>query len=249
MTFIILETLSHIYHCSQNKELLIAQLIDPDFISSFDHLTDIVSVAINAGVDLFFFGGSLITSLPEFNIIKAIKEICDIPVILFPSSPAHIDRSADALLFLSLISGRNPEFLIGNHVTAAPILKSTNLEIMPTGYILVSCGATTTAEYMSNTVPIPYNKPEIAAATALAGEMLGLKLMYLDGGSGADRTVSPKMVTEVKSQIKIPLIVGGGIKSVEDASALKKAGADILVIGNGAQKRPEFISELSAIRV
>ena len=244
-----LNILSHITHCSNSGKLLIAQLIDPDHISSFDHLSDIANTAVNAGIDLFFFGGSLITSTPGFDIVKALKEICNIPIVLFPSSPAHIDQSADAILFLSLISGRNPEYLIGNHVAAAPILKNSNLEILPTGYMLIGCGEPTTAQYVSNTNPIPYNKPEIAAATALAGEMLGLKLMYLDGGSGADKTVSPEMVAQVKSQIKTPLIVGGGIRTIADARALHHAGANVLVIGNGAQERPEFISELTALRV
>ena len=244
-----LNILSHITQSSNSRRLLIAQLIDPDYITDFDHLSDIANTAVNAGVDLFFFGGSLITSKPEFDIVKALKEICSIPIVLFPSSPSHIDDSADGILFLSLISGRNPEFLIGNHVTAAPILRKSKLEILPTGYMLIACGEPTTAQYISNTHPIPYNKPEIAATTALAGEMLGLKLMYLDGGSGADKTVSPKMVAAVKAQIKSPLIVGGGIRTIADAKALRNAGADVLVVGNGAQERPEFISELTAIRV
>lgn len=245
----ILDLLSHITHSSNSGRLLIAQLIDPDHISGFDHLSDIAKTAVNGGIDLFFFGGSLITSKPSFDIVKALKEICAIPIILFPSSPAHIDESADAILFLSLISGRNSEFLIGNHVAAAPILKNSKLEILPTGYMLIECGEPTTAQYVSNTNPIPYNKPKIAAATALAGAMLGLKLMYLDGGSGADKTVSPKMIAEVKSQVKTPVIVGGGIRTIADAKALRDAGADVLVIGNGAQERPEFILELTAIRV
>ncbi len=228
--------------------MLIAQLIDPDHIIDFDHLSDIARRATESGVDLFFFGGSLITERPQFNIIKALKEISNIPVILFPSSPAHIDKHADAILFLSLISGRNAEFLIGNHVAAAPLLKKSNLEIIPTGYILVGCGAPTTAQYVSNTFPVPYNKPEIAASTALAGEMLGLKLTYLDGGSGAEKSVSPEMVARVKSWTSNPLVVGGGIRNTQDAIALRDAGADILVIGNGAEERPEFISELSEIR-
>lgn len=244
-----LEILSHIYQARESGRLLIAQLIDPDFIRDFDHLSDIANRAKSARIDFFFFGGSLITTHPEFDIVKALKEISDIPVVLFPSSPAHIDKSAEAILFLSLISGRNPEFLIGNHVAAAPILKKTGLQILPTGYILVSCGAPTTAQYISNTNPIPYDKPEIAAATALAGEMLGLKLTYLDGGSGADKSVSPEMVAKVKAWVSTPLIVGGGIRTTSEAAALRDAGADILVIGNGAEKRPEFISELSEIRV
>lgn len=244
-----LEILSHIHKSRESGRLLIAQLIDPDHIRNFDHLSDIVNRAGKAGIDFFFFGGSLITAHAEFDIVKALKGITDLPVILFPSSPAHIDTSADGILFLSLISGRNAEFLIGNHVAAAPLLKKSDLEILPTGYILVGCGAPTTAQYISNTNPIPYNKPEIAAATALAGEMLGLKLIYLDGGSGAEKPVSPEMVARVKAWTSAPIIVGGGIKTTRDAAALRDAGADILVIGNGAEKRPEFISELSEIRV
>lgn len=226
------------------KRTLIAQLIDPDHIRDFDHLVDCHSRAQKSGVDLFFFGGSLVTSAPKWDPVKALKEISSIPVILFPSSPAHINMNADGVLFLSLISGRNPEYLIGSHVQAAPLLRHSGVEVLPTGYILVSCGATTTAEYMSNSSPIPHNKPEIAAATALAGEMLGMKLVYLDGGSGAEKTVSPDMVATVKSWTNLPLIVGGGIKTVEAAEALNAAGADVLVVGNGAEKRPEFISEL-----
>jgi len=244
-----LKILSYIYQAHKSGRLLIAQLIDPDYIRDFDHLSDIVSRAARAGIDFFFFGGRLITGNPNFDIVKALKEISHIPVILFPSSPAHIDKSADAILFLSLISGRNSEFLIGNHVAAAPLLKKSDLEILPTGYMLVACGAPTTAQYISNTNPIPYNKPEIAAATALAGEMLGLKLTYLDGGSGAEKCVSPEMVAKVKAWVSTPIIVGGGIRTTREAAALRDAGADILVIGNGAEKRPEFISELSEIRV
>ena len=243
-----MELLKHINNSRDAGRLLIAQLIDPDHIIDFDHLSDIARRATDSGVDLFFFGGSLITERPQFNIIKALKEISNIPVILFPSSPAHIDKYADAILFLSLISGRNAEFLIGNHVAAAPLLKKSNLEIIPTGYILVGCGAPTTAQYVSNTFPVPYDKPEIAASTALAGEMLGLKLTYLDGGSGAEKSVSPEMVARVKSWTNNPLVVGGGIRNTQDAIALRDAGADILVIGNGAEERPEFISELSEIR-
>lgn len=241
-----LRVISHIENSRNEQKMLVAQLLDPDFIDGFDHLTDIVSRAEKAGVDLFFFGGSLVTARPKFDMVKAIKEISKIPVLLFPSSPAHIDASADAILFLSLISGRNPEYLIGTHVAAAPLLKNTNLEIIPTGYILVNCGAPTTAEYISGTAPVPHQKPEIAAATALAGQMLGMKLIYLDGGSGAEKTISTAMIAKVREWVDLPIIVGGGIRSVGDAVAIRDAGADILVIGNGAQTRPEFITELTA---
>jgi len=223
---------------------LLAQLIDPDFIRDIDHLIDIVQKGEKAGVNFFFFGGSLIEKLQDADYLKVISEISTVPTVIFPSSPNQINENADGILFLSLISGRNPEFLIGNQVLAAPILKKSNLEILPTGYMLISCGEKTTAEYISNTASIPYSKDGIAATTALAGQYLGLKLIYLDGGSGADKTVSPKMVERVKASIDIPLIVGGGIKSVEDAVKISNAGADLIVIGNAAEKNPNFIPEL-----
>jgi len=239
-----LDIYTNIERAQKANKTLIAQLLDPDHIRNFDHLVDCNSRAEECGVDLFFFGGSLVTLPHQWDPVKALKEISSIPVILFPSSPAHININADGLLFLSLISGRNPEFLIGSHVQAAPILRNSSVEILPTGYILVSCGSTTTAEYMSNSSPIPYEKPEIAGATALAGQMLGMKMIYLDGGSGAEKTISPAMIRTVKSWINIPLIVGGGIKTLDDAEALSDAGADVLVVGNGAEKKPEFISDL-----
>jgi putative glycerol-1-phosphate prenyltransferase len=223
---------------------LLAQLIDPDFIGGIDHLIDVVQSGEKAGVDFFFYGGSLIEKSQEADFLKVIKEISKVPTVIFPSSPNQINENADGILFLSLISGRNPEFLIGNQILAAPLLQKSKLEILPTGYMLISCGEKTTAEYISNTASIPYGKDGIAATTALAGQYLGLKLIYLDGGSGADKTVSPKMVERVKSAIDIPLIVGGGIRSVEDAVKLSNAGADLLVVGNAAEKNPNFIPEL-----
>jgi len=225
-------------------QTLLAQLIDPDFVEGLDHLIDIVQSSEKAGVDLFFFGGSLIEKSHDVDFLKVMKEITNIPTVIFPSSPNQINENADGILFLSLISGRNPEYLIGNQVLAAPLLKKSKLEILPTGYMLISCGEKTTAEYISNTASIPYHKSGIAATTALAGQFLGLKLIYLDGGSGADKTVSPEMVEQVKQSIDIPLIVGGGIRSVEDAINLSNAGADLIVVGNEAEKNPNFIMEL-----
>lgn len=241
-----MKLLEQIDGARENGRTLLAQLIDPDKVLDFDHLADIAKRAEESGVDLFFFGGSLVTQKPDFDIIKALKEISNIPVALFPSSPSQINDSADALLFLSLISGRNPSFLIDHHVSAAPLLRNSSLEVIPTGYMLVSCGSMTTAEYVSNTSPIPYNKPEIAATTGYAGQLLGMKMIYLDGGSGADKTVDTKMVEMLKSWIDIPLIVGGGIKTTEQASDLAKAGADVLVIGTSAEKNPNFLRELKA---
>ena len=157
----------------------------------------------------------------------------------------HIDGSADAVLFLSLISGRNPELLIGQQVIAAPILKRSNLEILPTGYILIDSDNKTTVSYMSNTVPIPADKYSVAVCTAMAGEMLGLKLIYMDAGSGARYPISSRMIASVRRSIDIPLIIGGGIDSAEKALASLKAGADMLVVGNGIEENPNLLIEVS----
>lgn len=236
--------LKEIENAHRLGQTLLAQLIDPDFVNGIDHLIDIVQSGEKSGVDFFFFGGSLIEVNQELDLLKVIRDITSKPIIIFPSSPSQINPHADGILFLSLISGRNPEYLIGNQVLAAPMLKNSNLEILPTGYILISCGTKTTAEYMSNTAAIPHNKSGIAATTALAGQYLGLKLIYLDGGSGADRTVSAEMVKKVNETVDIPIIVGGGIKSVQDAVELSNAGADLIVVGNEAEKNPNFIPEL-----
>lgn len=166
-----------------------------------------------------------------------------IPVVLFPNSYLHLTAEADGILFLSLISGRNPEYLIGNHIIAAPILKQTQLEIIPTGYILVNCGNQTTVAYISNTTPIPYEKNDIAVCTALAGEMLGLKMIYMDGGSGAKQPISPTMIEAVRQSIDIPLIVGGGIRTVAAMEDAFRAGADTVVIGSAVEQTPELIAD------
>lgn len=226
---------------------MLARLIDPDDIDGTDSLFDLAKNAEKNGVDFLFFGGSLITDNPGFDPVKALREITRIPVVLFPSTPMQINHNADAILFLSLISGRNPEYLIGHHVAAAPILRKSSVEIIPTGYMLIGCGAPTTAEYISHSFPIPYNKPEIAAATALAGEMLGLKMIYIDGGSGAEKTVHPDTVAAVRKWVNLPIIVGGGIRTAQEARALHLAGADVLVVGNGVDKNPRLLEELAAI--
>jgi putative glycerol-1-phosphate prenyltransferase len=221
-----------------------AVLIDPDKTDTSTCL-QLIRNSVENKVDFFFVGGSLITGNNMGQVIKLIKTHTSVPVILFPGSNLHIDMSADALLFLSLISGRNPDFLIGQHVISAPILKKSSLEILPTGYILVESGKQTTVSYMSNTTPIPYDKPEIAACTAMAGEMLGLKLIYLDAGSGAQRAITPKMISTVRKSVDVPLIVGGGIRSANEAYEAMLAGADTIVIGNGIEKNPALLAEVS----
>ncbi|HTB32162.1 MAG TPA: geranylgeranylglyceryl/heptaprenylglyceryl phosphate synthase [Bacteroidia bacterium] len=224
----------------KNRKKKLALLIDPDKFKS----TTALKNGIEAGLDFIFVGGSILTKGSLQRCVEIIKKSTDIPLVLFPGSPDQIDPYADGILFLSLISGRNPDNLIGKHVTSAPILKKTSLEIIPTGYMLIDGGNATSASYMSNTLPIPYNKSDIAVCTAMAGEMLGLKLIYLDTGSGSLKHVSAKMVSEVKKNINIPLIVGGGIKTPENAYDLCTAGADMLVIGTIAEQSPELISDL-----
>ena len=223
----------------------IAVLVDPDKIDDPVRLHNLLRLANENCVDYFFVGGSLITTTNLTDVVKQIKETVSIPVILFPGSSLQIDSSADAILFLSLISGRNPDLLIGQHVLAAPILKNSNLEVMPTGYILINSGRTTSVAYISNTTPIPEDKYSLAACTALAGEMLGLKLIYLDAGSGAEREINVKMINTVRKAVNIPLMVGGGINTSQKAITALEAGADLIVIGNALEKNPDLLIEIS----
>lgn len=224
---------------------LLAVLIDPDFGQDEALLERTVQNACMAQADLLFVGGSLLTSASFDRCVALVKHWSDRPVVLFPGSPAQLSRHADAVLFLSLISGRNPELLIGHHVTAAPTIKALGLEAIPTGYMLVDGGKPTTVSYVSQTVPIPHNKPGIAAATALAGELLGLRTIHLDTGSGADRTVSPDMVATVRRTVQLPIIVGGGIRDAATARGLCDAGADVVVVGTAFEQDPELIFALS----
>lgn len=224
---------------------LLAVLIDPDFGQDEAALERTVQHACMAKADLLFVGGSLLTSASFDRCVQLVKRWSDRPVVLFPGSPAQLSGHADSVLFLSLISGRNPELLIGHHVAAAPSVKALGLEAIPTGYMLVDGGRTTTAHYVSQSSPIPHDKPGIAAATALAGELLGLRIVYMDTGSGAPRTVSPEMVAAVRATVDLPIIVGGGIRTTEQVRELCAAGADVLVVGTAFEEDPERIFTLS----
>lgn len=222
-----------------------AVLIDPDKVDE-EKISQLVQLGTEARVDYFFVGGSLVISSHLDECIRQIKATCNIPVILFPGSPSQVSKYADALLYLSLISGRNPELLIGQHVISAPFVKKSGLEIMPTGYMVVDGGAPTTVSYISNASPIPADKNEIAMCTAMAGEMLGMKLIYMDAGSGAKRAITETMIEKVAAHIEIPLIVGGGITEPEKAYRNCKAGADIIVVGNAIEKDISLIKEMGA---
>ncbi len=239
---------STIYHSLTEKKRLgkksFAVLIDPDKVDK-TILDELIELSLKAGVDYFLVGGSLVVSNHLDDCVQHIKRNSDIPVILFPGSPSQISKYADALLYLSVISGRNPELLIGQHVVSAPFVRQSGLEIMSTGYILIDGGAPTTVSYISNTAPVPADKNEIAMCTAMAGEMLGMKLIYMDAGSGARRPITEGMIESVARCITSPLIIGGGIIDPEKAYLNCKAGADVIVVGNAIEKDASLIKEMS----
>lgn len=221
-----------------------AVLLDPDKTKP-KQLTEIANIASSNAVDFFFVGGSLLTNDNLDITIKTLKDKCEVPVVIFPGNTLQINKSADAILFLSLISGRNPEMLIGKHVIAAPYVKASGLEVIPTGYMLIDSGKPTAALYISNSHPIPADKADIAICTAMAGEMLGLKMIFMDAGSGGILPVSEKMVAKVKQNISIPLIVGGGIRTPAKAHDLCCAGADIIVVGNAIEENVGLIENIA----
>ncbi len=235
----------HIALAKRTGRKLLALLLDPDQLMDEQALKKAIGIAEATGVDLIFFGGSLLSGHQFEAPLQKIKSMTDLPVVLFPGSALQVSAAADAILFTTLISGRNPEFLIGQQVLAAPAIKASGIEVIPTGYMLIDSGKPTTASYVSNTWPIPYNKPEIAATTALAGEMLGLKLMYLDSGSGADHAVSTAMISAVNNHISVPLVVGGGINSAEALISRFRAGADVAVVGTAAEKDPFILRDMA----
>lgn len=214
-------------------------LIDPDRKSE-DEFLNLVDKSVEAGVDALLIGSSVLLSDKFGPTIQAIKKKSDIPVIIFPGSTIQLSEHADAVLFLSLISGRNPEFLIGTQVLGAPIIKKMGLEAISTGYMLIDSGKTTAAEFMSNTKPIPRDKPEIAVAHALAGEYLGMKFIYLEAGSGAQHTVPEEMIEAVTSYVEIPVIVGGGIRTPEEARKKVEGGAAFVVTGNVLEENDDL---------
>ena len=242
-----MKLLQRIERKQEEKQKCLAVLLDPDKVEMTGIMKQ-VETYVSAGVDLFLVGGSLISGNNFYILVEALRRQKNIPVVIFPGSNLHIHSEADGILLLSLISGRNPELLIGQHVIAAPILKNSGLEILPTGYMLIESGKPTTVSYISNTQPIPADKEDIAVCTAMAGEMLGLRLLYLDGGSGAINPVPPKMISAVRRNTRLPVIVGGGITSGTKAEQAWLAGADYVVIGNGLEKEPELLDQIIKVR-
>ncbi len=228
---------------SERKKICV--LIDPDKHSK-QSIKELVTTADSAKADFLMLGSSLL--LNDINTyVDTIKKCSDIPLILFPGQVLQLSLKVDAILFLSLVSGRNPDLLIGKHIETAPLIKKSGIETIPTGYMLVESGNTTSVEYMSNSKPLPANKPDIAVATAQAAELLGMKLIYMDAGSGARNPVSREMIKAVKSNIDIPLIIGGGLRTKEDIESACNAGADVIVLGNILENDTNKLNEFASI--
>jgi len=237
--------LAYIYSRREESKKSLWLLIDPDDCVGNEDWKPTLYTAEQLGVECVLVGGSLLNESDFNQFVAEVKKIVAIPVVIFPGNYLQLSKHADGILMLALISSRNPEFLIGQHVIAAPLIKRLKLEVIPTGYMLVGANNYTSVGYMSNSQPIPSDKPDIASATALAGEMLGLKLIYLEAGSGAKYPVEANMISAVRKTTKVPIVVGGGI---QDRKAMREAfvaGADIVVVGNGISKSPQLLHELA----
>ncbi|QBN18967.1 geranylgeranylglyceryl/heptaprenylglyceryl phosphate synthase [Flavobacterium nackdongense] len=235
---------NNILKSKANNEKLLAILLDPDKID-LNTVPVLVEKINQSPATHIFIGGSVVHNNIIDELILQIRQFSQeaLPIVLFPGNPSQISNQADAILFLSLISGRNPDFLIEHQVKAAPILKNTNLEIISTGYILISSGTQTAVERVSQTKPLDRNNFDLALATAQAGEMLGNKLIYLEAGSGAKNAVPMEMIKKVSQNINIPLIVGGGIVDLQGIQNAYYAGADLVVIGTAFEKDVNFFNQ------
>lgn len=224
----------------------IAVLVDPDKTSP-DLAAVLARRASEAGIQYLMVGGSLVVDGQFELCVEALRAHSDLPVILFPGDTMQVSAAANGMLLLSLISGRNAELLIGRHVIAAPALRRSGLEILPTGYMLIDGGAPTSVSYMSNTMPIPANKPDIAQCTAMAGEMLGLQVLYLDAGSGARNPVPARLIEAVRKSVRLPLMVGGGLRNPESVLSAFNAGADIVVVGTAIEQEPGILERMAEV--
>jgi len=224
----------------------VALLLDPDKATG-EGLKEILKIASECNTDYILAGGSLTFNSID-SLIDNVKSLCNIPIVLFPGNLLQLSLRADAILLLSLISGRNPELLIGNHVIAAPYLRSVKEKLFPVGYILVGSGKKTSVEYISQTEAIPADKTGLVIATAMAGEMLGFHMIYLEAGSGAENPVPPEIIRSVRENVAIPLAVGGGLRTRLQITNTFNAGANLVILGNSCEKNPELLAEACLIR-
>lgn len=226
------------------KHKQFAVLVDPDKHTEAS-LHDLCVCINQSKVDFLFVGGSLLVQSTFDYTIEYLKQHTKLPVVIFPGSNFQISNKADAILFLSLVSGRNAEYLIGQQVVAAPKVKANNIEAIPTAYLLIDGGKISSTAYITQTVPIPNDKPDIAVATALAAEIMGMKLIYLEAGSGAEKTISKEMIAAVKAAVNIPVVVGGGIRNALNAQEIFDAGADVIVVGNALENNASLLTSLA----
>ncbi len=221
----------------------VAVLIDPDKMNSHQKLLSLIEKCEEALIDYFFIGGSTVKKTDFENVMNFIKSNTSIPVVIFPGSNNQISEQADAMLYLSLLSGRNPDYLIGLHVQSVEEIHQKNIEVIPTAYLLIDGGTNSSVAYVSQTTPIPRTQVSIARKTSMAGKFQGKKVIYLDAGSGARFSVPPVMIEEV-SKLELPLIIGGGIKSINQINQIHKSGAHIVVIGNHIENDLSFLEEI-----
>jgi len=233
----------NIYNKLISKVGQIAILIDPDKSSSENYLADLVRKADFAQVDYFFVGGSSVSKKDFEFTLNFLNENTSIPLVIFPGANYQISHKADAILYLSLLSGRNPDFLIGQHVESAMELYKMDIEIIPTAYILIDGGKTSAVAYISQTTPIPRDKVSIARNTALAGFLQGKSIVFFDAGSGAEFSVPVEIIQEMRG-LEIPTIVGGGVKDIETIEKFKENGANVIVIGNYIEENLDFLIDI-----
>lgn len=236
------EIYSNILEAKNSGRKLLAILLDPDKVD-LGNIAELASKISESPATHILVGGSLVFTNELDRLVVQLKQYCSLPIVLFPGNPSQLSAEADGILFLSLLSGRNPDYLIGHQVAAAPILKNTNLEIIPTGYILIESGSETAVAKVSRTNPMPVDDPKQILNTAIAGEMLGNNLIYLEAGSGAKNMVPLEIIKEVSDNLKIPLIVGGGIISLAEIEAAYNAGADLVVIGTAFENDLDFFKQ------
>ncbi len=234
------------YNLIQSRKGQIAVLIDPDKSNKPEQINSLIEKAEFAEVDFFFVGGSTVTRNQFEFVVSYLKENSNIPIVLFPGASHQISKEADALLYLSLISGRNPDFLIGHHVQSADEVYDMEIEVIPTAYILIDGGTKSSVAYVSQTTPIPSDKLSIILNTAKAGILQGKKIIYVDAGSGALNHVPDNVIQEL-NQLKQPIIVGGGIRSISEIESLKESGANVIVIGNKIEEDIDFLLDIKLV--
>ncbi|MCG8574552.1 MAG: geranylgeranylglyceryl/heptaprenylglyceryl phosphate synthase [Flavobacteriales bacterium] len=236
--------MNELYNILSNESCSLAILIDPDKTSSESQLKGLTDKLNALKPDFIFVGGSTVDQKDFDLCIQSLKELCSLPIVIFPGSSNQISEKADGILFLSLLSGRNPDYLIGHQIRSAHRLKRMDIEVIPTAYLLIDGGKTSAVAYVSQTTPIPTDQTTIALNTSIAGEMMGMKAIFLDAGSGAENSVPTEMVKEIHTHTTIPVIVGGGIKTIDQYEAMKEAGANLVVIGNKIEEDSNFLLDL-----